>query len=179
MTLYFITGNKHKFADIKNHIPSLEQLHIDLPEIQDLDPQKVIGAKLRAALDHHDGEFIVEDTSVHFDCMNGLPGTLIKWFLETLGPAGLFNLCDKHGNYKATVRIIIGYASSKENIHFFEGVVHGDIVSVRGGGGFGWDPIFSPEGSDKSFAELKEEGDFSFLCRDIAVEKLKKYLEKK
>ena len=84
MSLYFITGNKNKFEEVKSILPEIEQLDVDLPEIQDIDAQNIIRFKLLEALRHHAGEFIVEDTSLYFDCLKGLPGPLIKWFLETI-----------------------------------------------------------------------------------------------
>ena len=84
MSLYFITGSKGKFAEVQLIIPNLKQLNIDLPEIQELDPKKIIEAKLQSAFEHRSGEFIVEDTSLYLDCLNGLPGPLIKWFIKTI-----------------------------------------------------------------------------------------------
>src|SRR5689334_6374952 len=97
--LYFITGNAGKFNEIKAIIPAVEQLKLDLDEIQSLDSQAVIEHKLEQAATRHNGEFFVEDTSVTIDCLNGLPGTFIKWFLETLKPAGLAELVHKYPNH--------------------------------------------------------------------------------
>ena len=91
MELYFITGNKNKFAEVKAIIPNVKQLDIDLPEIQEIDAKNIIRAKLLEALRHKQVEFIVEDTSLHFDCLNGLSGPLIKWFLKIIENDGLFN----------------------------------------------------------------------------------------
>src|SRR5438874_11099226 len=92
LMLYFITGNANKFREIKTFIPETEQLNLDLDEIQSLDPQAVIEHKLNQAAAHHDGEFIVEDTSLTIDAMNGLPGTMIKWFQKSLGLEGIAKL---------------------------------------------------------------------------------------
>ena len=137
--LYFITGSKNKFAEIKAVLPQVEQLVIDLPEIQEIDAHEIIKAKLTEALKHHDGEFIVEDTSLYFNSLNGLPGPLIKWFTKTIGNDGLANLVDKLGNNKATAKTIIGYADGKEGIHFFEGEVVGINTAIysRSGGNMG------------------------------------------
>ena len=66
MNLYFITGNTGKFEEVKSLIPFLQQKDIDLPEIQELDPQKIITAKLQEAQKHVQGGVIVEDTSLYF-----------------------------------------------------------------------------------------------------------------
>lgn len=174
MPLYFITGSRHKFAEIKDVITDIEQVDIDLDELQDIDPKKIIDHKLKEAFKHHSGPFIVEDTSLYLDCLNGLPGPLIKWFIKTVGRDGLVGITQKFNNAKATARTIIGYAKSKNELHFFEGEIHGKIVAPRGENGFGWDPIFQPEGHDKTFAEMPVK---NMSMRRLATQKLREFLE--
>ena len=152
--LYFITRNKNKFDEVASILPEVEQLDIDLPEIQEIDPHEIIKAKLMEAFKHKSGEFIVEDTSLYLDCMNGLPGPLIKWFLKTIVNKGLSDIAEKFGNSKAQAKTMIGYATDRDDIHFFEGVVEGKIVQPNAISGFGWDPIFIPDGHAKTFAEM-------------------------
>ncbi len=177
MALQFITGNKNKLEEVQAMIPEVEQLDVDLPEVQDIDPQVIISSKLQEAFKHHDGEFIVEDTSLYFDGLNGLPGPLIKWFLKALGLDGLANLAIKLGNTKVTAKTIIGYAKSKDSIEFFEGAVDGQIVSPRGETRFGWDPIFLPNGYEKTYAEMSPEEKNSMSHRHKAVSKLAEHLK--
>ncbi len=178
MTLYFITGNKDKFKEVKDILGDVAQIKIDLPEIQDIDARKIIREKLMAAFEHHSGEFIVEDTSLYLDCLKGLPGPLIKWFMETIGNEGLAEIAEKLGNNKAKARTIIGYAKSKKEIEFFEGSVSGKIFSPRGSSGFGWDRIFSPDGHDRTFSEMSSQEKNKMSMRRIALNKLKEHLEK-
>ena len=177
MVIYFITGNKNKYEEIKSIIPNLEQLDIDLPEIQDIDAKKIIKEKLITALNHKDEDFIVEDTALYLDCLKGLPGPLIKWFMKTIGLQGIYELAEKFGNAKAEAKTIIGYAKNKHEIYFFEGVVRGEIVAPRGESSFGWAPIFRPEGYDITFAEMDQEEASRLSMRRIASEKLKEFLE--
>ena len=174
---YFITSNKGKFEEVRAILSEIEQLDIDLLEMQEIDAHAVIRAKLEAAYAHHNGEFIVEDLSLHLECLNGLPGPLIKWFLKTIGNEGLVEIASKFGNDKATAKAMIGYARSADDIHFFEGVIEGRIVPPRGEGGFGWDSIFLPDGYDKTFGEMTQEEKNAISMRRIAVNKLKGYLE--
>ncbi len=176
MALYFITGNKNKFAEVSAILPNVEQLDIDLPEIQDIDAKEIIKAKLLEALNHKQAEFIVEDTSLYFDCLNGLPGPLIKWFMKTIGNDGLFNIVEKLRNMKAEAKTIIGYAKNSDELHYFEGSIKGIIVSPKGKSSFGWDPIFQPDGFSKSFAELTQEEKNEISMRRIALNKLKKFI---
>lgn len=179
MFLYFITGNKGKFSEVKAFITSVKQLEIDLAEIQDIDPQKIIEHKLNEAFKHHKGQFIVEDTSLYLDCLNGLPGPLIKWFMQTIGNEGLSEIAKRMNNNKALAKTIIGYAKNKNSVQFFEGSINGSIVSPRGTNGFGWDPIFQPKYSTKTFAQMSQEEKSSFkMHRRIAIEKLQKFLKR-
>jgi len=181
MLIYFITGNKNKFNEIKNIVSDnnifIKQLDIDLPEIQDIDAHNVIKAKLIEALKHKKGSFIIEDTSLYLDCLNDLPGPLIKFFLNTIGNEGLFNLTKKLKNNKALAKTIIGYAKNKKEIKFFEGVIEGEIVSPRGDFGFGWDKIFKPKGFNKTFSQMEEKEKSKISMRKIAAKKLKKFLK--
>ena len=178
MTPYFITGNKNKFNEAKLLIPSLEMLALELPELQSDDAEFIIRAKLAEARKHHDGEFIVEDTSLHFKCLNGLPGPLIKWFLHRLGHKGLYDLVSRSGNYGATARTLIGYARSSGDMQFFEGVTEGTIVSPRGKTTFGWDPIFRPAGHEKTYAEMTKKEKNKISHRSKAMKKLSEFLQK-
>lgn len=178
MNLYFITGNKNKFEEAKSVLPELEQMDIDLPEIQEIDAKLIIKHKLEEALKHHKGFFIVEDTSLYMDCLHGLPGPLIKWFMKTIGNDGLANLAQKLSNSKAQAKTIIGYATDDDNVHFFEGSISGEIVSPQGDTNFGWDPIFKPDGYDVTFAEMPKEEKNKISMRRQALDTLKQFIEK-
>ncbi len=176
MTLYFITGNEGKFKDSKKFFPEIKQLDIDLPEIQEIDSHEIVKEKLEGVFERVEGEFIVEDTSLSFNCLNGLPGPLIKWFEKSLGNEGLVEIVEKLGNNSAEAKITLGYARNRGEIHYFDGSIKGKIIPPRGERGFGWDPIFEPEGYSKALAEMTREEKNSMSMRKIAMEKLKKFL---
>lgn len=157
----------------------VEQLNIDLPEIQSLDPKEIIKAKFKEAQKHHPGEFIVEDVSLCLDCFSGFPGSLIKWMLKALGNEGLEDLFKRMGNDGAETRVVVGYADGKGEPKFFESGVRGKIVSPRGDLDFGWGPIFQPEGEAETYGEMSREKKNLISMRRMAFNKLKKYLEEK
>jgi inosine triphosphate pyrophosphatase len=173
---YFITGNQNKLAEAKTILGDIEAYGVDLPEIQEIDAHVIIREKLKEALKHKDGEFIVEDTSLYFEALNGLPGPLIKWFMKTIGNDGLYNLATKLGNNNATAKTLIGYAKNPDEIEFFEGVIEGIIVEPSGGTNFGWDPIFKPNGYERTFAQMGASEKNLISMRKIALEKLRDYL---
>ena len=177
--LYFVTGSKTKFEEAREILSGveLEQFDIDLPEIQEIDAHKVVKAKLEAALAHHEGPFIVDDVSVRCEALNGLPGPFIKWFLKSFSLEEMHTMLATLGNTATEVSLLIGYVKNKEDIHFFEGQVTGEIVAPRGDY-FGWDPIFQPKGQDKTYAEMDREEKNKISHRRLALDKLKKFLSK-
>ncbi|PIR98269.1 MAG: non-canonical purine NTP pyrophosphatase, RdgB/HAM1 family [Candidatus Colwellbacteria bacterium CG10_big_fil_rev_8_21_14_0_10_42_22] len=177
MKILFITGNKGKLGEATSIIPEIEGLDIDLDEIQSLDAHEVIKHKLQEAYKKQKGEFIVEDTSLYIDSLNGLPGPLIKWFMKTVDNEGLVKMAKALGGTKAEAKTIIGYSKSEDDIHFFKGSIKGEIVEPRGDGGFGWDPIFMPNGYDKTFAEMTAEEKNEISMRRIALNKLKEFID--
>ncbi len=177
--LYFITGNKGKLEEAQAILGDvrLEQFDVDLPEIQEIDARAVVKAKLAAALEHHEGPFIVDDVSVRCEALNGLPGPMIKWFLKSFSLEEIHDLLKKLDNTNVEVSLLIGYARDRDDIHFFEGVVRGKIVAPRGES-FGWDPIFLPDGSDKTYGEMNGEEKNKISHRRLALDKLGEFLRK-
>lgn len=171
-----ITGNKSKYQEMARFIPGLKVIDFDLPEIQEVDAHKVIVAKLTAAQKHAKHNYIVEDTSLYLDCLNGLPGPLIKWFQATIGIEGIADLAQKYNNTKASAKTVIGYMSVTGEMKYFEGVSHGNIVMPRGESGFGWDPIFQPQGYTVTHARMTHQQKAAVSMRKIAARKLAEYL---
>ncbi len=155
-------------------LADIEQLEIELPEIQEIDAKTIVRRKLLEALKCKKAEFIIEDTSLYLDCLSGLPGPLIRWFIQAIGNKGLFDITDRFNNDEAEARTIIGYAKSAKQINFFEGSIKGRIVYPRGRSIFGWDPVFQPEGFSKTFAEMTQTEKNFVSMRRIALDKLKK-----
>jgi len=176
MALYFITGNSGKFAELSAVIPDLERLDLDLEEIQNLDPKVVIEHKLAQAAAVHDGAFIVEDTTAGFTCINGLPGTMIKWFLDTIGAEGLADMVLRYPDHTAVMRTAIGLRDAAGETHYFTGELKGKIVSPRGSNGFGLDPIFIADGQTKTNAELSQNEKNAISARGQAARLLADHL---
>lgn len=174
--MYFITGNKNKFQELAAILTGIEQLDIDLPEIQELDSQKIIEAKVASAFTHHNGPFLVEDQSLCFTALGSFPGPLIKWLLQSASLEDIAKIPHALNNTKATASTLLGYAESPHSIHFFDGSVSGSIVSPRGENGFGWDKLFQPDGHTKTFGEMSLEEKNPLSMRGIAALKLKEFL---
>ena len=179
MTIRFATGNPHKVAQIAEILDQpVIQTDIDLPEIQAVNVQEVIEQKARAAYRMVGEPILVEDTSLCFLAWNGLPGALIKWFLATVGKEGMCQMLSAYEDRHAIAETYLGYFDGHE-FRVFSGKVAGTIADQpRGNNGFGWDPLFQPDGSDKTFAEMTPDEATPFNMRKLAALQLKEYLEK-
>ncbi len=174
--LYFLTGNENKLRESQAILPNIEGFNLEILEMQHTDPMIIMRQKLQEAQKHRTGQFIVEDTSLLIEGMNGLPGPLIKWFEKTIGLEGIAKIAELYGK-KAIAKVLIGYTNGS-TVEFFDGSLPGMIVSPRGTNGFGWDKIFIPNGYDRTFAEMTAEEKNKISMRKIAFEKLRIYLSK-
>jgi inosine triphosphate pyrophosphatase len=180
--VYFVTGNKNKFREFQEILwaDRVEQLDIDLDEIQETDPHKIIRHKLQEGLKHHPWPLLIEDTSLSMECLWGnLPWPFIKRFLKHMGNEWLYDLAKNSGKYKAKATVLIGYAKNADEIEFFEGTVEWKIVEPTHATDFWRDPLFQPDGYDKPYAAMTKEEKNEISMRRIAVNKLKEFLEKK
>lgn len=183
-TITFVTGNKNKLEEVVQilggeHLTfNLINKALDLPELQG-EPIDVSIAKCKLAAEEINGPVIVEDTSLCFNALGGLPGVYIKWFLEKTGHDGLNNIIASYDDKSAYAQCIFCYSEGpgSEPISFI-GRSHGKIVPSRGPANFGWDPIFEADGFDKTFAEMTKEEKNSISHRGRSLEKLKEYFTK-
>lgn len=153
-----VTSSPHKAREISAIIGTvLPTAALDLPEIQSLDLREVLRHKTREAFGRLGRPVVVEDVSLELAGLGGFPGPLVKWLLKAAGPQGLISLCRGAGEWKA--RAVCGVlAWDGENELWAEGSVEGSIASEpRGASGFGWDPVFIPEGHDRTFALMSAE----------------------
>ncbi len=179
MKIYFVTGNKNKLREVQMIWPEIEGLELDLKEIQEIDPKKILEEKLNEAKKFKPNtNLMVEDLSLEIDGMQGLPGPLIKWFIKSVGREGVYKMAKLFGNQEAVARVTLGFVNKNGENKYFEGKIKGKIVEPIGESDFGWDPIFIPNGFDKTFAQMGIEEKNKISHRKIALEKLKKYLEK-
>lgn len=174
--MIFVTGNKNKVREFEEILGiKIENKDIRLDEIQSVDVEDVIKHKAEQAYAILKEPLIVEDTGLYFDELNGLPGALIKFFLKKLT---LQHICDLiKENRNATARTGIAYFDGK-SIEVFIGETKGKIPEQpRGDDGFGWDPIFIPEGHDKTFGEMSSEEKHAYSMRRAAIGKLRGFLK--
>ena len=189
MKIVFATNNKHKLEEIKDilgkdfEIVSLDEIgcHEDIPETG-LTLEENARQKSSYVVEHYGQNCFADDTGLEVDALNGEPGVHSARYAEGTdhdSEANMRKLLSKMANVKdrtARFRTVISLIINGVE-HQFEGRIEGRIATEKHGKeGFGYDPIFIPEGYDKSFAELGEEVKNQISHRARAVKKLAEYL---
>jgi len=155
----FITGNESKYNEVKEMSPyiNIVRENHDLIEIQDTIDEIV---KYKCAIAAHKicGPVLVEDTSLEFNALNGMPGPYIKHFSKSIKSQGLYDLLAAHTDKSARAVCCLAYSEGPGKlIHLFKASVEGTIVEPRGETSFDWDNIFVPNGYSKTYAEMGSE----------------------
>ena len=187
--LVFATNNPHKLEEIrailgsKVEILSLADIgcDADIPETAEtLEGNALI--KAHYVYDNYKLDCFADDTGLEVDALHGLPGvhTARYAYPDRHDPeANMVKLLEdlrENNDRNARFRTVIALIE-KGKEHLFEGVVEGVIAREKSGTqGFGYDPVFIPEGNSKTFAELGEDIKNTISHRARAVQKLAEYL---
>jgi len=186
--LVFATHNQHKLREIQEILSNSYQiiglselgLHEEIPETADtLEGNAQIKAEY--IYDKLGMDCFSDDTGLEIDALNGAPGVYSARF------AG--ENCTFQDNVEKVLRLLKGVSNRKARFrsiiclimngkkYFFEGKVEGEIITVqKGTEGFGYDPIFIPDGFTKTFAEMPPEEKNSISHRGVAIQKLIAFL---
>ncbi|ODV86046.1 hypothetical protein CANARDRAFT_197627 [[Candida] arabinofermentans NRRL YB-2248] len=193
-TITFVTGNANKLKEVvailsqggSNNEGSggdskvgkftITNQNIDLDELQGT-LEEVTIHKTKQACKFVQGAVLVEDTSLGFDAMQGLPGPYIKWFVKSVGLKGLNQMLDGFQDRSAKAVTTFGYCEGPGcEVLLFQGITEGTIVESRGPTNFGWDSIFEPKGTGLTYAEMRGEEKNKISHRSKALAKLKEFL---
>lgn len=177
----FITGNVKKLEEVLQILGAdfprkIISMKIDLLELQG-EINEVSVLKAKEAHKQVLGPVIVEDTALCFNGLKGLPGPYIKWFLDKLGPEGLYKLL--HGFEDKTAQAVCTFAyhpgGDNDEVILFQGRTDGTIVNPRGPRDFGWDPCFQPVGYEMTYAEMPKLEKNKISHRFKALESLRNH----
>ena len=189
--LVFATNNAHKLEEIKNilgdkvEILSLADIdcHANIPETADT-LEGNARQKAMYVYTHYGMDCFADDTGLEVDALEGAPGVHSARYASEKGHDSQANMekllreMEEKNDRKAQFRTIISLIEKGEEKQF-EGIVRGEILRERkGNSGFGYDPVFRPEGYDKTFAELGNEIKNKISHRARAVAALCEYLSK-
>jgi len=177
--IHFVTGNARKFQEAQEILGSdsnitLVPISIDLTEIQG-DPEEVATAKCKEAVGIVNAPVIIDDISLCFDALNGLPGPYVKWFIDRIGVEGTYKLLDGFEDKRAVAMCIFAYGEPGSEVRLFKGVGGGRIVPPRGPRDFGWESIFEPDGHELTYSEMGHSFKNQVSVRSKAVSLLKEY----
>jgi non-canonical purine NTP pyrophosphatase (RdgB/HAM1 family) len=177
MQVTFVTGNKNKLAEAEKILGiALDSFAVDLDEIQGLDPIKISEHKVMQAWDKLQKPLFVLDQSICIHCLNDFPGPLIKWFWEQVTLKKICDIANSFNDHVIRTETVITYFDGVEIKHF-KGEISGTIpTEPRGEKGWGWDPIFIPEGQEKTYGEMDPKEILKFRSHKIALEKLRDFL---
>jgi len=151
---------------------------LEIPEIQSLDPKKIAVQKAADYFAKLHVPLLVEDVSLSFAALNSLPGPYINDFSKAMGNKGLIELLNNARNRTASAITTLVYCDQTGSPFVFQGIINGTIATEeRGTNGFGWDPIFIPEGQPKTFSEMDNAEKNSLSMRAIALRQFKSWLK--
>ena len=189
MKLVFATNNKHKLQEVRDivgnrvEVLSLNDIdcHDDIPETADtLQGNALI--KARHIYEKYGMNCFADDTGLEVEALGGAPGVYSARYAgeECDSEANMLKLLQNltgKNNRNAQFRTVIALIINGEE-KLFNGIVKGNISNEkRGNSGFGYDPIFIPEGYTESFAQMSGEMKNNISHRFLATKQLSDYLK--
>ena len=184
INLIFATSNQNKVLEIQKILPkkfnikSLKDLNYfeDVPENENTIKGNAV-FKAKYIYEKFNINVFADDTGLEVEALNGEPGVHSARYAGTTRNSeknikkllkNLKNIKNRNARFKTVIALIID-----NKLHIFSGIVEGYILdSPKGNNGFGYDPIFCPNGFDKSFAELTLKEKNLISHRSLAMKKL-------
>lgn len=190
-TVFLASGNSHKIEELGQLLiqlgialkstldfPGADSVEEDQPDLEGNALKKARHWFQKTGLPS-----LSDDTGLEVDALNGAPGVYSARYAGE--NASYDDNVDKlltelgdQGNRSAQFRTVVAYIDSDGNEHRFEGICRGEIISEkRGEKGFGYDPVFVPEGYDQTFAEISSEEKNKISHRGLAIQKFIQFLK--
>ena len=183
-TIYFITGNKGKVEEAKQKFSTVGinvvQKNLGYPEIQTEALEDVARFGVEHVQKKFTQPFILEDAGLFIDALDGFPGVYSSYVFYTVGLKGILKLLGDIPETKrrAMFRSVFAYREPSQKPKLFIGECQGKLAfEEKGTNGFGYDPIFIPDGDTRTFAQMKTEEKNSFSHRGKSLDKLIDFLK--
>ena len=184
MEIRFVTGNQGKVNEIRRWLePYGFGVVMDndrFVEVQADTLETVIIEGMGELLERRgrDEWFMKDDSGLFIDSLGGFPGVYSAYVQRTIGNGGILTLMENVKDRRAVFRTVIGLNVPDKGLSVFRGECRGTIsVRERGDMGFGYDPIFIPDGRKETFAEMSTDEKNMMSHRIDAVRKMREFLE--
>ena len=189
MELVFATNNAHKLEEVRQilgdrfKVLSLNDIncHEDIPETGDTFQDNAL-QKARYVKEHYGYDCFADDTGLEVKALDGAPGVHSARYAgdhdSEANMTKLLQELEKKSDRSAQFRTVVALILNGQEV-LFEGIVTGQIATERhyGDGGFGYDPIFVPDGYTETFSQMSSQGKNLISHRGRAVRKLADYLK--
>ncbi len=186
--VFFATGNINKFNEARYILGKfgiavgmlkLKGDEIQSDSLKDIAQTSVVNAYKRCRL-----SIFAEDAGLFIDALDGFPGPYAAYVYKTIHNSGILKLMENIADRKAKFQSVIAFCGDQTVCEpiCFEGEVKGEITPVerkeQGKSGFGFDPIFKPDGSKRTFAEMTIEEKNNYSHRAMAIRKFAEWYRK-
>jgi XTP/dITP diphosphohydrolase len=179
--VYFATGNINKFNEAQSILSqygiAVGMLRLKGDEVQSDSLREIAQKSVLAAYKRSQLPIFVEDAGLFIEALNGFPGPYAAYAYKTIGNSGVLKLMDNTANRDAQFQSVIAYCDSQNSSEprCFLGESNGAITPVErqgeGKSGFGFDPIFQPDRSARTFAEMTITEKNTYSHRAMAIRK--------
>ncbi|MHA2151277.1 MAG: XTP/dITP diphosphatase [Candidatus Thorarchaeota archaeon] len=172
--LILVTQNEHKLEELtplfKKYKVEFETTTLEKYEIRSENIEEIAQVAAKVAFEALQTPVVVDDTGFFVKSLNGFPGSYAGIVHKFIGKEGILQLMTNHEDRESEFKTAVGYYDG-QTLESFVGTMSGVVVSKPAGKiGFGYDPIFIPEGFEKTYAELSFEEKISISHRTQAFE---------
>ena len=163
--LFFASSNNHKFEEAQRILSNLgleiNMFKITLEEIQSNSMNEIAKRKALDAFRKIKKPVIIEDDGLFIESLDGFPGPYSSYVYDTIGNKGIMRLLENIETRNAKFVAIIAYCDEENVANLFESSIPGKISLSIEEGGWGYDPIFIPDGESKTYANVSDKDKFS------------------
>ena len=163
--VFFASSNEHKFEEAQRILSTLginiKLFKTTLEEIQSNSLNEIAKRKVIDAFTKIQKPILIEDDGLFINSLNGFPGPYSSYAYDTIGNTGIIQLLENTELRDAKFVAIIAYCNGIDEVKLFESSIPGKISKEIEKGGWGYDPIFIPDGESKTFANVSDKDKFS------------------
>ena len=163
--LFFASSNEHKFKEVQRILSNLgvniKLFKTTLEEIQSNSLNEIAKRKAIDAFTKIQKPILIEDDGLFINSLNGFPGPYSSYAYDTIRNKGIIQLLQNSEHRDAKFVAIIAYYNGIDEVKLFESSIPGKISKEIEKGGWGYDPIFIPDGESKTYANVSDKDKFS------------------